>query len=208
MKIILKNFLRNKFCNLTIASIRHFIPNAKIYCLCQYKDTIEEYNVLEELNLPLLNIFYAKSKYTNLGSSVANQYNNLFFTEGYNQIFEKFKDSQEPLLMLAEDHFFTNGKTLEELRGTDCDVAYAHWNQGANGSILFVHPNATRQFFPIPEQYTTIEHSLMDTFIKKFPQHRIHRLTTRNEIDYKGDGLYSNDYNEIKQHIAQAGILK
>ncbi len=211
MKIVLKNFFRNNICNLTIASIQHFRPDADIYCLCQYKEKAVEYDGLEPLNLPFFKIFYAKSKYTNLGASVANKYNNLFFTEGYNQIFDfiqrEHENKDEKILMLAEDHFFTNGNTLTELEGTDCDVAFAGWGSGANGSILYVNPVNTKHLFPMPERHDSIEHTLMADFINRVPKERRHQLTTRNELDYRGDGLYSNNYDEIKAEMTKAGIL-
>ncbi len=216
MKIFLKNFFRNNICNLTIASIRHFRPDADIYCLCQYKEKASEYDALEPLNLPLFKIFYRQSKYTNLGPSKANQYNNLFFTEGYNQIFDfvqkEHENKNESMLLLAEDHFFTTGNTLNELDNIDCDVAYGSWDaensSGANGSILYFLPEVAKYFFPIHEQHTTIEKSLKDSFIRKFNEKRAHRITTRNELNYGGDGKYSNDYEEIKGELIKAGILK
>ncbi len=213
MKIILKNFLRNNICNLTIASILHFRPDANIYCLCQYKKSPDDYLSQEALNLPYFNIFYRRSQYTDLGASVANKYNNLFFTEGYNQIFDFFRtehkdDKNEPMLMLAEDHFFTSGATLTELEGTDCDLAFAGWGAGANGSILFLHPEKVKNIFPIPERWDTIEHTLYADVVKKIPKDRLHQLTTRNELDYKGDGVYSNNYDEIKSEMIRTGILK
>ncbi len=190
------------------------MPDANIYCLCQYKEDISEYNNLSQakVDLPLRNIFYAKSKYTNLGPSVANQYNNLFFTEGYNQIFEflqKEEDNKdEPILLLAEDHFFTKGTTLHELEGADCDLAYASWGSGANGSILYVRPDKVRHLFPMPERHDSIEHTLKRDIIDKIPKDRLHQLTTRHETDYRGDGTYSNNYEEIKAELVLAGIIK
>ncbi len=59
----------------------------------------------------------------------------------------------------------------------------------------------------MPERYTTIEHTLAADLVNRVPKDRRHQLTTRNETDYKGDGTYSNNYDEIKAELIKAGIL-
>lgn len=201
MIICIKNFHRNDLANLTIRSIRHFIPDVRICVLCLCKENPYEYSGLSPLTIFPEDIFFSKTKYYGLGPSVANPCNNLFFSEGYNLIYQRLKNEKDKLLMICEDHFFTNGHTLAELYDSSFDVAYAPWAAGANGSILCVNleEETTHKAFPIPEDRTTVEHVLrgwIDAHFKKS-----HRLSTRSELDYKNDGFYSNDYNEIKSAV-------
>lgn len=205
MIIVLKNFKRNSLCNLTSKSIKHFLPDADIRVLCMFKDTFLEYEKIEALIVPT--VYYRRSRYTDLGPSVANQFNNLFFSEGYNYIWEMFHDYNGKLLMLAEDHFFTTGETLFELMNTNFDLAYAPWGAGVNGSILCFNPFNVRQAFPIPEDRTTVEHTFMNWINNKCSGLKVHRISTRDCLDYRGDGLYSNDESEIRSALLKASIL-
>lgn len=192
--------------NLTVGSILHFMPDADICALNLYKDSEADYD--SQPKLFTVKQFFRKSKYTNMGPSVGNTSNNLFFSEGYNYIADIFKDCDEKVLMIAEDHFFTNGKTLEELKNIEFDIAYAPWdsitNHGANGSILCVRPKRT--FFPIPEVREPVE----GVFQKWIDSQSVtkHRLSTRAAIDYKDDGFYSNDENEIRSTLKRLAIIR
>jgi hypothetical protein len=201
---VIKNFFRNDFVNLTAQSIKHFIPNAKVSCLNLYKDKIEDYK-----NQPFLNvdeIFYRKTKYDSKGrGGVANPDNSLFFAEGYNYIYEQYKFFDGKILMLAEDHFFTNGQTLNEFIHNDFDIAYAKWGDGANGSILGL--NLTKNIvFPIPERTIGgVEGVFQEDIVNK--SKNSYCFSTRDGSDYKNDGFYSNDINEIKNSLIQHKIL-
>lgn len=209
MIIILKNFKRNEICNLTIKSIRHFLPDVQILVLCLYKNSFKEYEGLEKLDVPDECVFYRRSKYTDLGSSVANQYNNLFFSEGYNYIWEVFHDYNGKILLLAEDHFFSTGQTLKELVSLDFDLAYAPWGDGVNGSLLCFNPYKISHAYPIPEERTTVEHIFMNWINLNLSKNNIvHRISTRNTLDYCGDGFYTNTASEIKQELLRIGIIK
>ncbi len=211
MIVVFKNFFRSEMVNLTARSIKHFLPDAEFNVLNLYKDTISDYDVQPKLFTG--NIYSRQSKYTNLGPSIGNLANNLFFSEGYNIIADLYKGCDKKVLMICEDHFFTSGTTLRELRDTEFDLAYAPWDsygingnletRGANGSILCVRPSKVK--FPIPEIKSPVE-GVMQEWIDG-QSCKIHRLSTRKAIDYQGDGFYSNHAMEIQGALKQARIL-
>lgn len=192
--------------NLTARSIRHFIPNAELYCVSLYKKESVEYRLQPDLEIPAEHQFFAKTKYHGMGSAVANAANGLFFSEGYNEILKRFENTSEKVLLLAEDHFFTSGTTLRELEEKEFDIAYAPWDsasdKGANGSILCVRPN---RVLPIPEQHIPIEGLLM----RWIDSHSVvkHPLSTRTQLDYKGDGFYTNSELDVRLALIKAAIL-
>lgn len=118
-----------------------------------------------------------------------------------------FKDCDEKVLILAEDHFFLTGDTLRELNEKEFDIAYAPWDsisdKGANGSLLCLRPN--RIHSRVPEVRQPIEGLLMrwiegQNVVK-------HGLSTRNQLDYKGDGFYTNSVDEVRNALQNAKIL-
>lgn len=193
----LKNYYRNAVANLTIRSIRHFRPDAEIHVLClQAPD--KSYEGQETLLVDASCVHYRPTKFFNMGASVANQANNVFFSEGFNILYDILKDRDDKVLLLAEDHFFTTGSTIAELEDTEFDVAYAPWNTGANGSILCVRPTHMASLFPIPEIRANVE-GVFGDWVKGTPNR--HPISTRNELDYRGDGYYANTYEEIEPAI-------
>lgn len=193
MKYFLKNFYRNSVANLTIRSIKHFRPDAEIFVMCLTKPG-KTYEGQEELLVPPTHVFYRPTKFFDIGPSVANIYNNVFFSEGYNLIYDIVKNMDDKVLLLAEDHFFTTGATLNELEEASFHVAFAGWNTGANGSILAIVPSKLKHHFPISEAKACVEGVLGD-WCRKIPHH--HVISTRYELDYHGDGYYANTYDEI-----------
>lgn len=202
---VIKNFFRNDFVNLTIKSIRHFIPDAKIACLNLYKNKIEEYAEYSFINAD--EVFYKQTKYNSNGRGGAgNPQNSLFFFEGYNFIYEKYKYSNNKILMLAEDHFFTNGQTLDEFIKNNFDIAYAKWGDGANGSIIGIDLNKNKDFFPILEiEEGGVEGLLKNQIINK--SINPYCFTTRDSENYMNDGKYSNDIEEIRNILKNSKIL-
>lgn len=189
----LKNFYRNLVANLTIRSIRHFRPDAEIHVLCLTAPD-KDYSTQEPLLVDEAHTHYRPTKFFNMGPSVANQSNNVFFSEGYNILYSILKDVDDKVLLLAEDHFFTTGATIAELEGAEFNVAYAPWNTGANGSILGVRPARLKSRFPISEARECVE-KILGNWAMSIPA--CHVISTRNELDYKGDGFYANTYDEI-----------
>jgi hypothetical protein len=200
----IKNFFRNDFVNLTAKSIRHFVPNAKIACLNLYKKDMNEYK--NQSFLEVDQIFYKKSKYDGKSSSGQGHVDNsLFFSEGYNYIYENYKHLNCKILMLAEDHFFTNGQTLKEFIEKDFDIACAKWGDGVNGSILGLNLNKNI-IFPIPERSPGgVERIFKEDIVDKAKN--LYYFSTRDTLDYKGDGFYTNDLEPIRLSLLENKII-
>ncbi len=204
---VIKNFFRNDLVNLTAKSVRHFVPEAHIACLNLFKKSINEYRDQEFLNVN--EVFYKQSKYDSKGvGGQGNAQNSLFFSEGYNFIYEKYKDFDGKILMMAEDHFFTSGKTIEEFINKDFDIAYAKWGDGVNGSILGLDNRRPKikSIFPLPERVAGgVEGVFKEDILDKAAQP--HRFSTRDDSDYKGDGLYTNNAQEVRKALTNHNIL-
>lgn len=211
MKICLINFFRNRICNLTIASIKYFIKDADIYVVNRFlinsNKNKEKYNELEKLNIKEDHIFYDETKLENTGTSYYSSNNGALFSEGYNLAYEHFKDLDDKLLMLCEDHFFTNGSTLAELEKEDFIFAYAPTESEINGSILCINPIKMKNYFPIPIVYgDTVERFFRNHFLTG-ETGKFHILSTRKVWDYCRDGFCVNDEKIIALHLIKAGIL-
>ena len=141
-------------------------------------------------------------------SGYGNHANGKYFSEGYNLIYDKFKDTDEVVLMLSEDHFFTTGKVLQELLNNEYDVAFANgYAPGeANGSILAIRPNKVSDMFPLPETRDTVEQLLLHHIIKKL-NGRGYQIQNRKWLDYCGDGIYTNSSKEMIDELKKAQII-
>jgi hypothetical protein len=98
------------------------------------------------------------------------------------------------------------------LTTTDWDVAYADGDSPdcskGNGSILGIVPTKVKHLFPMPEYTrTTIEWILGNFLLMRIPPDRLHRLSTRNWIDYCGDGMYTNSSEDMIKMMKEAGII-
>lgn len=224
MIVAFKNFKRNRMVNLTATSIRHFLPDASIHCVTLYEhDWDAEYADQEPLH-DYIEETLAATKYVSDNtvhddvddtktSGYANANNGVFFVEGYNLIYSLFEDVDEPVLILGEDHFFTTGETLKELVESDYDVAYADWDSyddylRGNGSILCIVPSKVKHLFPMPEiPNVSIEWLLGGTLLKGTAPDRLHRLSTRDALNYNGDGVYTNSSETMIKMMKEAGIL-
>lgn len=228
LTVAMKNFRRNRMVNLTALSVKHFLPNAQIHCFTLYEESMAEYADQE----PILDFvqhhtgptqFVSEKKVYDhiderLTSGYAHPENGAFFTEGYNIMHEHFKEQDEPLLMLAEDHFFTTGQTLRELLETEWDVAYADGGSEdaskANGSILAVRPARVAHLFPMPSHLglPTIEWVIGGHLLRHIPADRLYRIKNRKWSengypDYCNDGRYTNSSEVMRKDMEQAGIL-
>jgi len=222
MQIAFRNFFRNRTVNLTARSIRHFLPDVPIFCVSFFKHDPCEYDQQE----PLLNYikeFKVPTKYvstngkptdhidTTQTSGYANRDNSKFFTEGYNEIWRIFRGTPGKILMLAEDHFFTTGATLEELVDNDFSLAYAPWDHpselDANGSIICMNLLELDALFPIPEHGSMIEHRLAESVVQRVNPERRYKIKNRRRINYFGDGMYTNSSQEIEDELRKANII-
>lgn len=225
MKVIFRNFFRNTMVNVTAQSVKHFIPDAEFHCITFYKENADEYQHAEPLH-DWIKEYKMKTKYVHktdrptdsdniVTSGYANPDNVLFFTEWYNICYYMFRDVEEKILFLGEDHYFTTGQTLKELVENDFDVAYAEWDKPhvcwfeANASIMCFRPAKVAAGFPIPEIKTgeIIETIMGRHLLYNTPRDRIYRLTTRSGIDYRGDGSYTNSSTFIREELKRVGIL-
>jgi hypothetical protein len=172
----------------------------EIDVLCLYKESVSEY-MNDDFVIYESRIHFEKTKYTNMGPGTGNQNNCLFFSEGYNLIYNTFQGYDGTILMLAEDHFFTNGESLYELQAVQYDLAFKPWEDAYDGSLMAVNMQHCRKMFPIPETVTNggIEGHLKAHF-SQFNR-RIHVLSKQ------GDGFYTNDYNKAKEALQKAGII-
>lgn len=219
MIIAFRNFKRNKMVNLTATSIRHFMPEVRIYCFTFFKDKLDE----QEPLLPYITEYKIKTKYNSSKeihdhidpsktSGFANPDNGLYFCEGYNTIFDRFKNHSEKVIMLAEDHYTTTGKFLKELNENDWDVAFASGfseESNVNASIVGIVPSKVKHIFPLPEtNKVPIETTLTKYLIKKVKnKSKVYQLKSRNWIDYCGDGKYTNSSEIIEKDLKEHGIL-
>ena len=221
MIIAFRNFFRNRMVNLTATSVRYFHPTADIHCFSFYKNSEDDYKYTEPL-YPWIQQTYIKTKYVGTKSSVqdsvhvdltngyGNHENGCYFNEGFNHIFNVFQNYNDKVLILAEDHFFTTGATLREIQEKDFDVCYANADQHileANASILAIVPTRVKHLFPLPEKPQRVENLLMESLTSKIPGDRLHRLSTRNWIDYMGDGVYTNGSDIIARSLKEVGII-
>lgn len=223
MIVAFKNFKRNRMVNLTATSIRHFLPDIKIYCITLYKqDYNAEYanqeplhDYIEEVTAPtkyISHIDVHDSIQYGTTSGFANPCNGMYFCEGYNLIYSMFEGINEPVLILGEDHFFTSGQTLYELMAFDYDVAYGDWDSWpghlrANGSIICIVPSKVKDIFPIPEVVGSIEDQVGAFVLQHIPEGRLHRLSTREALNYHNDGCYTNSSEEMISEMTKAGII-
>ncbi len=211
------------------------MPDAKIVVCNLYNNSESEYNDHEKIS-GADDLFYLQTKYpkTNslpldasihdekdrkgryITSGFRNSNNPNFFTEGFNIGYEYFKDEKSKVLMLAEDHYFTNGKTLKELNDNEWDFAYAqlglkpHW---MNASIIGFIPSKYYNIFPlnvyahlydsfyIERHLDNVLFSKLDKSFKKYI------IQNRKDFDYKGDGQYTNSSDVIELDLKKVGII-
>lgn len=221
MIVIYKNFFRNKMVNLSKASVKHFVPDAKFFCLCLYKQDPAEYNNQETLDDDITVHFRKTNHVWNTNKPLdcvdssqtagyANSENAKVFSEGINLCYDILKDVDEKVLILAEDHFFTTGAVLKELTDNDFDLAHATWDSGndANASIIGMRPNRLQDFFPIIEwSGLPVEYHLERNLVTKVPIERRYRIANRQNINYYNDGVYTNSSEVMIDQLKLAGIL-
>ena len=219
MIVVYRNFFRNKMVNLSYQSVMNFLPTARVFCFSFYKKNQQEYETQEPLNPDIVN-FYLQTAFVSGNqitdhidstktSGYQNSDNGKYFVEGYNGIFKVFKLRTESVLMLSEDHFFTNGNTLKELVSNDYDIAYAPWDNelDANGSILCLNFYALRHLFPLPVASMPIERLLQDNLITKIDNKRRYKILNRKHTNYFGDGVYTNSSEEMKVKMSEAKLI-
>ncbi len=219
MLVFYRNFLRNKMLNLSIRSLKHFLPNAKVVVCSFYEHSESEYD-----NQPhLVGVdfsFFKETKFKKdnnrpldfdgITSGFGHPMNASFFSEGFNIAMEMFGSYEEKILLLNEDHYFTTGETLRLLTSNDYTISYANWDSqtSVNASIVSFIPSKVNHLFPISEvSKSMVEQHFYTNLVAHVPAEERLLIPTRYHIDYKGDGSYCNSSALIEQDLAKAGII-
>lgn len=226
MIIFYKNYQRTNRTLLSIQSVRYLFPNADIRCLFLYNESADEYiyehsNEIELLKKLKVKLYFDKKKWNFENKSASSSaINGYYFTEGINKI-QKITKESEKVLILDEDSFFTTGKTIQFLLDNEFDLAWAEWGCGPNpityderpkkeinGSILAINSKKLNHLFPIIEKKEYIEFILGFELYQKCLdlEYKIVEIATRYNFNYCGDGIFTNDINEIKKELQKANI--
>ena len=210
--VVYKNCKRYDCLNLAIKTTKKFIPEASIFCVDMYTENYDE-TMMSLIPLNKNNIFPIKTKYIVKNKDDVESwrpYNCLFFSEGYNVIYELFKNYDGKLFACNEDQFFTNGNTIRELRENEFDLAWANWcwpdENTVNAGILCFNPSTCASLFPMPEEHTHVDRRLYQHIMEIQKQHGLRYYKMKNRIadDYKGDGIRvttDKGYSEKQQMI-------
>lgn len=209
MIFCIKNYCKNRNSSLVAKSVKHF-GNYKVYLFNVYPDKIDETGVDRDL---FEDIVHTKAKY-NFGPGVGSTYNGYYFTEGINLIYNHFKDTDEKVVILDEDHFFTTGKVIKELEQNEFDFAWAYWpapNTGnmedVAGNIMCIRPSRLSSIFPIPEKNQYIEILLRENLLNKTDRTKVYQIKNRHWVNYYGDGVFTNDLPVIERELKKVGII-
>lgn len=211
MKIAIKNFLRNEDSNLTALSVKHFIPDAEIYLFNLNKGNINHDNLTINLYKDIIDI---QTKYL-LGQGFRSHNNGFYYAEGFNIIHNYFKDLDDKLLILDENHFFTNGNTLKEIQENDFDIAGGVWcsdnnetimNNNNNASCICINPYKIKHLFPLPEIKEYIE-DLLSNYLFIDNNLKYYIIKNRFFTNYFDDGMYTNDVNDMKNMMKINNII-
>jgi hypothetical protein len=211
MIFCIKNYHKNINSSLTAKSIKYFGKHHKVFLLNIFKD---EPN-LENIDYKYFDkIFNFKAKY-DFGPGEGSPANGFYFTEGINHAYQCFKDTEEKIVVLDEDHFFTTGIQIKDLEENEYDLAWAYWmapppesETDVSGAIISFRPKKVKSLFPLPERMQFIEHLLKQEFLEKLPSSLIsYKMKFRNHGNYYGDGMFTNDWRVIEKELAKVGIL-
>lgn len=203
--IVFKNFKRYDFLSLSIKSAIHFVGSENVFCVDIYPEERYSEEGYKKIPLPKEQIFSRKTKYHGGDSSVNCQ----FFSEGHNFAYEAFKDYNGKVLSINEDHFFTNGETIKELKNESFDLAWANWVwpdlNSVNGSFLCFVPYKCSQLFPLPEKPEFVDKFYYNHIINGNKDRNLvlYKVKNREGEDYKGDGIRTNDFGTAINYIKQ-----
>jgi len=230
INVAIKNFKRNFSSNLVALSVKHFIPDANIFLFNFYdeRDKINLNDINENIFTDIINL---PSKYL-LGqlliSSENARNNGLYYTESFNLIYKYFQNFDGKLLILDENHFFTNGSTLREILDNEFDIAYAFysgvppslngkyqtlshrelpcvWCGGfVNASILCLNPDKFKNIFPLKEEREYIEIILTDSLLNNDLVK--YQIKNRYDGDYFDDGIATNSDEIMLEKMLENNI--
>jgi hypothetical protein len=209
MIFCIKNFHKNKNSSLTAKSIKYF-GDYKVFLFNIYLNKIDHTDIESSLFEQIVDI---KGKY-NFGSGAGSKNNGYYFAEGINLILEHFKNLDDKVVILDEDHYFSNGETIRELKENNFHLAWAYWpspyhhDDDMAANILAINPMLVSHLFPISEKAEYIEKTLREEVLYKIEKQNIYKIKNRNYNEYFGDGHFTNSVEEIEQCLKSRGIIK
>lgn len=216
MIVFFKNFNRTERTLLSIRSVRYLFPDIDIRCLNLFLESEHEYDeYASSFNDMNVKIFFDKKTYNFETNGFYSMNNGFYFTEGINKIFNLTKN-EEKVLMLDEDSFFTTGETLRFLLENDFDLAYGTWPspepngyEQINASIICLNCFKLKTLFPIPEKQEWVENLLGRELHNKCVElgYKTVKIPTRDYINYGGDGIHTNNIEEIKTEMRKANMI-
>jgi hypothetical protein len=224
MIYIIKNYYKDKDVVLTTKSIRYFDPTAHIILF----DYTKERNTF--LSPKLGNeVFYNNSEYPHavnkiakydLGPGYGSPVNGFYYSEFFNDVMGMFSYLDEKVILLDENHFFTNGNTIKELKENDWDLAYGTWwgpnsndNLDVNASVIGINPSKSKHLFPLPEMEQYIEFLLKDNLLKPCIKDNLNVYQMKNRTynsqgcNYHGDGIWTNSAEEMEKLMKENEII-
>lgn len=221
-----RNFKRNKMVNLSATSIRHFVPDAKIYCVTFYENSPDEYNDQEPL-LPFIEERKVKTKFPNTNgkphdhpdvhatSGQGSPDTSKYFAEGYNEIWRWLRDKEDKVLMLGEDEFYTTGEVLKDFIDNQDKywAAFGSWcwwgyeEKWANGTCVCFDLKALDSLFPLDENGPAYVEGLLYHTLCRIPRERRHIIEKRTFENYHGDGMRTNSSEKMAEELRKVGII-
>lgn len=224
MIVFYKNYKRTERVLLSIQSVKHLFPQLEIYCLFLYDSDKSEYDeFIHKFNKLGVKLFFDVKTYNfgNLGAEGSTN-NGFYFTEGVNKM-QKIcfdLDVNDKVLLLDEDHFFTTGKTINYLLNSEFDLAVGRWPAPTsiiyhkrpsfepNASIICINPITLAEFFPIQAKREYVEILFGFELVEKslINGKRVIEIPTRNYTDFGGDGIHTNNIDDIKKELVLANI--
>jgi len=223
MIIFYKSYKRHDRTLLSLKSVKHLFPDLELKCLVLTDNLIpsqDDLVFLEDLKKLKVDFYTSVKKYNFGNSGSGSAKNGLYFSEGVNKIYKKCIDLQVTgkVLMLDEDHFFTTGETVKHLLTNNFDLAVGSWPAPPGGQRPSFEPNASIlaltiesmvDVFPVPEREQYVEllwgFEIVDK-CKKLGK-KIIEIPTRVYTNYGGDGIHTNNINDIKKELSKFNII-
>lgn len=212
MIVAYKNYRRTDRLLLSMASARHFMPDASLHCLFLFDESPDECSRDVELVAGLgASVHFARNKHR-LGPACFSKANGFYFAEYLNYFGEIFR-GEKKVVALDEDNYFTTGETLRWFRDAEFDLAWAKWHcaegWGVNASILGLNFERLGGLFPLPERMEYIELLLQRELYDKAVAigADLKEIPTRKNHNYCGDGSWTNDIGRIRKDLAEAKII-
>jgi len=224
MIVFYKNYKRTDRVLLSIQSVKHLFPEIEIYCLMLYDNDKSEYaEYIDKFTKLDVKVFFDIKTY-NFGTSGAegSTHNGFYFTEGVNKMQKICVESNisDKVLMLDEDHFFTTGKTINYLLSSDFDLAVGWWPAPTsikyksrpsfepNASIICINPISLNDSFPIEPAHEYVEILFGFELVQKSVNNgkKVVEIPTRKYTNFDGDGIHTNNIEDIKRELTLANI--